>query len=197
MKNEKKIIILTGKSSSGKDTIARMLEKDYGYNFVVSTTTRPIRTGESERNPYNFITNDEFMKLIKNDELIEYREYHTILNGMPEIWYYGVEKKEVDPEKKYVVVLDIVGLREFKKVYHNEVISFFINVSDEIRKERCISRGDFNEPEWNRRVKDDAKVFSNNIIIYDIDYVINGEQKSKEVLSDILNCISMVDSSSL
>lgn len=197
MNNKNNIVILCGKSSSGKDTIARMLEKDHGYNFVISTTTRPIRPGESEKNPYYFVDNLDFQKLIENEELIEYREYNTLVNNVPDIWYYGVEKKEIDPNKKYVVVLDIVGLREFKKVYHNKVVSFFINANDEIRKERCISRGDFNESEWNRRVEDDRKVFSYEVITYETDYIVNGEQESKDVLSDVLNYISNVESSSL
>ena len=44
-----------------------------------------------------------FEKLINNNELIEYREYKAS-NG--EIWYYGVEIKEIDKTKSYVAVLD-------------------------------------------------------------------------------------------
>ena len=55
---KQKLIILTGKSSSGKDTLARMLEQKYGYNFIVSTTTRPMRPGESDKNPYNFVSDE-------------------------------------------------------------------------------------------------------------------------------------------
>jgi len=83
------IITILGKSSSGKDTAARILEKDYGYNFVVSTTTRPIRDGESERNPYNFVSDSTFKDLIKDDELIEYREYNTTVSNV------GNKKKKV------------------------------------------------------------------------------------------------------
>ena len=83
------IITILGKSSSGKDTAARILEKDYGYNFVVSTTTRPIRDGESERNPYNFVSDSTFKDLIKDDELIEYREYNTI-NSIIKIVNYKI-----------------------------------------------------------------------------------------------------------
>jgi guanylate kinase len=186
---DKKLLILTGKSSSGKDTIARLLEKEHGYNFIVSTTTRPMRPGESNRNPYNFVTNEEFERLISGNELIEYREYHTLVNNNPEIWYYGVEKKEVDPNKSYVVVLDTVGLREFKIHFPEKVISFFIHVDDEIRKQRCLSRGDFDEFEWNRRLEDDKIRFSSEVVSKEMDFVIDGDQDSKNVLNDILNRI--------
>lgn len=187
--NKQKLIILTGKSSSGKDTLARMLEQKYGYSFVVSTTTRPMRPGESDKNPYNFVSDEKFKNLIKNNELIEYREYHTLVNNNPETWYYGVEKKEVNPNKSYVVVLDIVGLQGFKTEFADRIISLFINVSDEVRKNRCLNRGDFDEFEWNRRAEDDKIVFSDDVIKKEIDYVINGEQTIDEILNNVVEII--------
>jgi guanylate kinase len=187
--NKQKLIILTGKSSSGKDTLARMLEQKYGYNFIVSTTTRPMRPGESDKNPYNFVSDEKFQNLINNNELIEYREYHTLVNNNPETWYYGVEKKEVNPNKSYVVVLDIVGLQGFKANFEDKIVSLFINVSDEVRKNRCLSRGDFDEFEWNRRAEDDKIVFSEDVIKKEIDHVINGEQTIDEVLNNVVGII--------
>ena len=179
---ENKIAIILGSSASGKDTTARILEKDHGFNFIVSTTTRPIRPGESERDPYNFITNDEFKKLIDNNELIEYREYHTLVDNKPDVWYYGAEKCEVDNNNKYVVVLDTVGLIEFKHQFPERVISFYLECDEEIRKQRCLSRGDFNEPEWDRRVKDDKLRFSKEIIDKEVNFVIESIDKEKTVI---------------
>ena len=179
MKN--KIVIILGASSVGKDCTARILEKEHGFNFIVSTTTRPIRPGESERDPYNFITNDEFKKLIDNNELIEYREYHTLVDNKPDIWYYGVEKCEVEDNEKYVVVLDTVGLIEFKDQFPDRVISFYLECDEEIRKQRCLNRGDFNEPEWNRRAEDDKIRFVKEIIDNEVDFVIESIDKQKTV----------------
>jgi len=189
MKETNKIIILCSPSAGGKDTIARLLEKEHGYNFIVSTTTRPMRPGESEKNPYNFVTNKEFKKLIKNNKLIEYREYHTLLNNKPEIWFYGVENDEVDPGKNYVVVLDTVGLREFKAHFPDEVISIYLHVDDEVRKQRCLDRGDFDETEWNRRLADDKIRFSEEVIKKEMQYVVNADKPSIEVLIDVVNII--------
>jgi guanylate kinase len=183
MNNE--IIVLVGKSCAGKDTIARKLEKECGYNFVVSTTSRPIRPGESERNPYYFVSNDEFNNKINNDELIEYRSYQTSVNNIPATWYYGVEYKEIDDTKKYVVVLDIIGLKEFRKKFGNKVVAFFLWADDDIRKERCIKRGDYDESEWNRRKLDDEKVFSDEVIDKNIDFKITDENNDyivKEII---------------
>jgi guanylate kinase len=187
------IVALIGFSASGKDTVARILEKEYGYNFVVNTTTRPIRPGESERNPYNFTTNDKFEKLISDNKLIEYREYNTLVNNIPAKWYYGVESKEVDPNKKYVVVLDIGGLRGFSEHFGDSVISFFLEASDEVRKERCLLRGDFDETEWNRRLEDDKKRFTDDIINNEVHFVVDSEREPNDVVKSILNVLNVIE----
>lgn len=184
-----KIIILVGPSASGKDTIARRLEREYGYNFIISTTTRPIRPGESEKNPYYFVTKEEFINKINNGEMIEYREYHTLVNDQPDIWYYGAEKKEITNDK-FVGVLDIIGLKAFKEVFGDRVVSFFLDVSDEVRMDRCIKRGDFDESEWNRRLIDDKKVFAPEVIEQHVDWTID-EINSDIIVSKIMDIISM------
>ena len=157
---DNEIIVLLGKCAAGKDYNARKLQEQ-GYNFVVSTTTRPMRKGESEGNPYYFTTNDVFEEKIRNEEMIEYREY--IRDGKP--WYYGVEKIAIDNDKKYVAVLDIVGLREFRKKFGERVHAFYLYVPEYVRKQRCIARGDFNEEEWERRkLTSDDLMFTDDVI---------------------------------
>ena len=72
------IIAITAKSSAGKDSIARVLANQHGYKYVVSTTTRPKRSNETDHINYHFISGEEFQKLVDNDSLIEYRYYDTI-----------------------------------------------------------------------------------------------------------------------
>lgn len=190
MKKENKIVVLVGKSCSGKDTTARMLETEYSFKFVVSTTTRPMRQGESEGNPYHFVTNEQFKNKIENDEMIEFREYHTLVNNIPSIWYYGAEKNEINDNQKYVAVLDIIGLEGFKKAFPDRVISFFLDVDDNIRKQRCIFRGDFDETEWNRRLIDDNNVFRKEIIEGKVDWVIN-ELNIEIAVSTVMDIIQL------
>jgi len=186
------ILVLVGFSASGKDSVANRIANLYGYNFIVSTTTRPMRVGESQRNPYNFINNEEFQKLIDNDELVEYRSYDTLVNNIPATWFYGVENKEVDSTKNYVVVLDIVGLRGFRERFGNDVISFFLDTDDETRKERCINRGDFDLIEWNRRLLDDRARFTKEIIRNEMDYVILSYD-IQETTDKIMKIVKKID----
>ena len=176
------IIVLLGQSAVGKDTLAKKLNR-MGYEYVISTTTRPMRTGESERNPYIFTDNQTFEKLINNNELIEYREYKSA-NG--ELWYYGVEIKEIDKTKSYVAVLDPVGLEGFKDFFPKNVISIYLDASENIRKKRCIERGDYNRKEWKYRLESDNKMFNEDFINKNIDYVVNAENDEYTVF-EIVN----------
>ena len=161
-----KIIIILGKCCAGKDTLARFMADNLGFNFVVSTTSRPMRYGESEGNPYHFISDEEFQRKIANGDFIEYREYKT--NGGN--WHYGVEKSVVIDSECYVAVLDIVGLREFKKQFGDRVFSIYLLVDSDERMRRCIARGDFNEKEWKRRAISDDEMFD-NVPCSEFDYI--------------------------
>lgn len=157
------IIVIMGFQGVGKDTVAREIEKQ-GYNFIVSTSTRPMRDGESQNNPYNFIDNEEFELLIKNNGLIEYRKYETIQNGSPAVWYYGIEWDKIEEHKKYVVVLDPSGSKQLKDAVGSRVKIFYIHVDDKTSRERAKLRGGYEEAEFNRRYEDDKKRFTSEII---------------------------------
>jgi guanylate kinase len=159
MVNYDKIIVLAGFSGAGKDSFAEILHKEYGFNFVTSHSTRPRREGESEGNPYFFVSKEEMMTMINADELIEYRTYDTLVEGQPETWYYAAHKSQVEDGKPYVCVLDMLGLEEFIEVFGDRVIGIFVDVPHEIREERAKLRGSFDKTEWDRRLEDDKKEF--------------------------------------
>lgn len=191
--NKNKIIVLSAHASAGKDTILPLLCKTLGYKMIVSHTTRPMRLGEVEGVNYHYISDDKFKEMLKNNEFIEYREYHTLVNGKPDIWFYGASKKSVDLSKDgFCVILDPVGLREFKEVYGDKVVSFFIDSPEPLRKERARWRGGFDETEWERRWKDDQKIFTQEFIENEIDFcILNDDGKRPlELVWDIVHCLS-------
>lgn len=171
---ENKIMVICGFSASGKDSITKYISDNHDYKMVISHTSRPIRPNESEGNPYHFISRKQFEEMINNNEFIECRKYNTLLNNNPDVWFYGVHKDSIDLSKhSYIVVLDILGLIEFKKHFKNNVISFFINVDEEIRRERCVGRSDFDQTEWNRRLQDDSVNFTYDVVNQEVDYMVD------------------------
>lgn len=176
-------IVLTAKSSAGKDSVVNKLKEQ--YHVPTSFTTRPKRDYEQDGKDYHFIDNNKFKELQNNDSILEYREYHTMFNGKPEVWYYGLSKGALSDTKTNLVIVDIVGLRQLKEIFTDEeLISIYIYVDDIERKTRAMKRGTFCETEWNRRLEDDKSLYTNYVINTEIDYVvenINLDDTIKEI----------------
>ena len=66
------IIVLAGKSASGKNFAARKLE-EYGYKTIVTYTTRPTRKGEKQDITYHFISDEEFKQKIDEGFFAEWK----------------------------------------------------------------------------------------------------------------------------
>ena len=78
--NQKKergqLIVLSGRSGVGKSTvIAELFAQRSNIYFSVSYTTRQPRVGEQDGVNYNFVSREEFERMIADDELLEYAEY--------------------------------------------------------------------------------------------------------------------------
>ena len=153
------VIILTGKSCSGKDSVRRELE---GCNFIniVSYTSRPMRVNELDGVDYHFISRDKFEQMINDNQMVEYRTYNTLVDNIPNKWYYGFKKEELKFNEDYIVILDLEGVENFIKHYGREnCFIVYMCCPKPERKRRAIERGSFNNAEWNRRLIADDKDF--------------------------------------
>jgi len=179
------VTVLIGSSGCGKNYIQNILINKYNYIPIISTTTRPIRTGEINGVDYFFTDKDHFINMINNKNLIEYREYHTLLNGESDTWYYGIEKQTFNKNKNYVVILDIEGTKSLIKYANIDNCKVIYTACKyNTRLERAQLRGGFDWDEWNRRkIADEADFipskymnimnkYINNNKGYDIDRMI-------------------------
>lgn len=82
------IIIISGPSGAGEDSIIEGLIKRLPIERVITTTTREMRVNESQGHPYYFISSEEFQKGIDDDIYFEYAKQY---NGN----YYGVTRDEL------------------------------------------------------------------------------------------------------
>ena len=149
------MLILVGRTCSGKDKIARELI-NMGYKKIVSYTTRPIRDEEKDGVDYKFILENEFLKLKEQGYFAETTSYNV---EKGETWHYGISIQDLkNATKDTIVILNPEGLRQVKEIIGADVIDFYIEVQDEIIKERLKERGD-NPKEAKRRLKADKKDF--------------------------------------
>ncbi len=138
MSNERYLLVVSGPSGAGKDTVvSTMMKMHPEIEISVSATTRSMRAGEVHGVDYYFLTHDEFEEKIKNDELVEYTQY--VGN------YYGTLKQEVDKRINAkittVLVIEVNGAENMKKIYPHCTTVFVVPPSKEELENRLRNRG--------------------------------------------------------
>jgi len=118
-------IVISAPSGAGKSTLCRALQKKYPeILFSISSTTRPRRAYEKDGYDYNFLSDEEFDKLIQADNFIEFEEVHG--------YYYGTPKsnlKSIIEQNQYLLLeVDVKGALKIKKAYPEHAITIFITL---------------------------------------------------------------------
>lgn len=179
-----KIVILTGQSGCGKDTIANKLTRN-GFKRVITNTTRPPRDNEVNGKDYYFISENNFLSLVNDGSMIEYRKYNTVFGT----WYYGSSANNIDLKKHdYVIILTLDGVDAFINYFGAEnCIIFYIDCPTSIREKRAENRPNFDKSEWNRRVLTDKEDFSNDKVAHYCNFkVANYDRPLHDVVKEIL-----------
>ncbi|WP_440647964.1 guanylate kinase [Candidatus Pelagibacter sp. HIMB1521] len=81
LKNDGVMIILSSPSGAGKTTLVKLLSKKDNFVTSISHTTRNPRPGEEHNKDYFFVEDEEFKRLIKNEEFLEYAKVFSNLYG--------------------------------------------------------------------------------------------------------------------
>lgn len=189
----KKIFALLGYMGVGKDTILKQVLKDMDdVKPIISTTTRPMRKGETEGVEYYFIDDTEFFR--RGTDFVEQRIYHTKVkeNGVEKeaTWRYGIERMELEKDDYLIVIVDSVGYKELKNyVGNNKIVPIFISAPQEELKARALARGDL-EAEVDRRLKDDYERFMDFRVRTVYHEVKNGEGRLEEAIKEVEGIIT-------
>ena len=135
------LVILSGVSGAGKDTIKKeIIKRMKNVISLPSFTSREPREGEEEGIQYHFITKEQFKEKIKNEEFYEYDLHHEN--------YYGTSKKlmneKIDSGKIIVKDIEVNGTENLIKKLGNDtkLVTIFLKVDKEELKNRLINRGD-------------------------------------------------------
>ncbi len=84
MSREGRLFIVSGPSGSGKSTVlGEVFKQRPDIYFSVSATTRAPRPGETDGVEYFFITEEQFDRMVENDEFLEHARYARCSYGTP------------------------------------------------------------------------------------------------------------------
>ena len=79
--NDGVMIILSSPSGAGKTTLVNLLSKLDNFEISISHTTRQPRINEKPDKDYYFVKEEEFQRLIQNQEFLEYAKVFNNLYG--------------------------------------------------------------------------------------------------------------------
>ena len=117
------MIILSSPSGAGKTTLAKLLSQKKNFEISISHTTRSPRPNEKQNSDYFFVDEEEFRRLIKNEEFLEYAK---VFNNL-----YGTTRTPVIDKlskgKNVLFDIDWQGADQIKnKKLDYKLITFFI-----------------------------------------------------------------------
>ncbi len=182
MRSNSLILIISGPSGAGKTTLLQFLPSENFY-FSVSHTTRSPRKEEVNGKDYYFVSKEEFLKMIKNDEFLEWVEIFGT--------YYGTSVKEIDKailqNKHLVLDIEVIGATRLRNFFGNSAIFIFILPPNlEVLKERLRKRGTEDEIEIEKRIN---RALEEIKFAGWFDYIIINDEleRAKECLFSIIN----------
>ena len=136
--NDGVMIVLSSPSGAGKTTLVNLLSKLKNFEVSISHTTRQPRPNELDKKDYYFISEDNFKRLIQNEEFLEYAKvfdnfYGTSRTPVIDNWNKG---------KNVLFDIDWQGADQIKnKKLDYKLITFFIlPPSKEVLFERLSNR---------------------------------------------------------
>jgi guanylate kinase len=181
------LFVLSAPSGTGKDTVIHAL-KQQGMNFYVvpSITTRSPRPGESEGNPYHFVSQETFERMVSQSELLEYANVHGNWYGQPR----KLIRDNLSAGRDVLLKIDVKGAATIKSKVPNAIFIFLIPGSLEELTQRLTDRQTETEEEVQRRLTDAHKELAQQ---HWYDYLVQNRDGHLEEAVDCLRAIMMAE----
>ena len=178
------MIVLSSPSGAGKTTLVGLLSQNPDFEISISHTTRKPRQNEIQNKDYYFVSEDEFKRLIGNEEFLEYAK---VFNNL-----YGTTRtpviEKLDKGKNILFDIDWQGADQIKnKKLDYKLITFFIlPPSKEVLFQRLSNR----HKEDNTMVKERMDQFKYDVLHWiNYDYVVINDTLNN-CFTKILNLIN-------
>ncbi len=171
------VFIISAPSGSGKSTlVARLLAVDPGLRFSVSYTTRKPRGTEKPGENYVYISRQDFLLRIDQDEFLEHAEVFGN--------FYGTSREVLEQArqegKDLILDIDVQGARQLKKRIPEAVSIFILPPSRDILEQRLRARSEDSEEVIQRRLREAAEEIRN---YEQYDYVLVNHQVEESTVT--------------
>ena len=181
------LFVLSAPSGTGKDTVINAL-KQQGMNFYVvpSITTRSPRPGESEGNPYHFVSQETFERMVSQNELLEYANVHGNWYGQPR----KLIRDNLSAGRDVLLKIDVKGAATIRSKVSDAIFIFLIPGSLEELTQRLAGRQTETEEELQRRLADARKELAEQ---HWYDYLITNRDGHLQEAVDSLRAIMLAE----
>jgi len=181
------LFVLSAPSGTGKDSVIKAL-KEQGMDFYVvpSVTTRLPRPGESEGNPYFFVSEEKFKQLVDEGELLEYANVHGNWYGQPR----KVIRDNLRAGRDVLLKIDVQGAATIRRKVPQAIFIFLVPSSLEELTQRLVTRQTETEEERLRRLADAREELTQQ---YWYDYVVVNRQGHLQEAVDQLRAIMLAE----
>jgi guanylate kinase len=182
--NEPLLIVLSGPSGAGKDSIInRLRQLGYPFHYTVTATTRARREGEIEGRDYYFLSAEDFQELLDEDGFLEHARVYGKLYGVPKPHVLAAVRRGQD----VIMRTNVEGAESIRARAPGAVLIFVTAPSDDILEQRLRQRRTDSPEEIERRL---AKVRDEMEVLKSFDYVIvNRDDALDECVDSVLAII--------
>jgi guanylate kinase len=156
------LFIISAPSGSGKSTLSNELRRVVpALEFSISYTTRPPRGSEQTGREYFFISREEFERMIREDEFLEYAEVFG--------HYYGTAKRFLREAMArghdLLLDIDVQGAAQVKRKLPEAVSVFILPPSREELERRLRRRSEADDDLQRKLLGEGAQPFNTEAII--------------------------------
>lgn len=181
------LFVLSAPSGTGKDTVIRSAqEQGADFHVVASVTTRAPRPGESEGNPYHFVSKERFEEMVGKDELLEFANVHGNWYGQPR----RAIRENLQAGRDVLLKIDVKGAATIRDKVPQAIFIFLVPESLEELAARLSNRNTETPEELRRRLEDARNELAEQ---HWYDYLIPNRQGHLQEAVDALRAIMLAE----
>ena len=177
------LVVISGLSGAGKDSVLKELRKrGQPMHFVVTATNRPARSDEVNGRDYIFIRDEEFARMIEEDELLEYALVYNQYKGVPK----SQVRQAMESGKDVIMRVDVQGAATIRRKCLEAVLIFLTTESEESLVKRLHARSTETDDSLHLRVAAARQELDR---INEFDYLVVNRDSQLSQTVDIIEAI--------